>query len=215
MSKPVDVCLYFPPKRPANEADCHSIKWSTLIAREQYVAVRDLADRVYRAVAAACPDVKDVEGGLSLLWKNEGRVLFVKVLPDDRVQFAFGADLLPMQTVADNNNIEKLFSGLGTFVSAVKDSDRRLTPSEARSPKDTETVSQAPEEARLVVQQDERGIATVVQVWEKSLLETRTHRGLERRWVEVGDRVVVKGGRTRIFTLDEWQAFFPPEWLDD
>jgi hypothetical protein len=55
----------------------------------------------------------------------------------------------------------------------------------------------------------------IVQVWEKSLVETRTYRGLERRWVEVGEKVVVKDWRTRIFTLDEWQAFFPPEWLDD
>ena len=54
----------------------------------------------------------------------------------------------------------------------------------------------------------------VVDVWEKSLVEVHTYRGYERRWVEPGSRVIVRG-RTRLFTLPEWQALFPPrhpEW---
>ena len=51
--------------------------------------------------------------------------------------------------------------------------------------------------------------------WEKSLVETLTYRGYQRRWVESGAKVVVGSWRTRIFTQEEWESFFPPsgpEW---
>jgi hypothetical protein len=57
--------------------------------------------------------------------------------------------------------------------------------------------------------------AKVVEVWEKSLVETLTYRGYERRWVEPGSRVIVGSWRTRLFTEEEWHALFPPsgpEW---
>jgi hypothetical protein len=54
----------------------------------------------------------------------------------------------------------------------------------------------------------------VHEVWETSLVETLTHRGFERRWVEPGSKVVVGGWRTRVFTQDEWAALFPPNGRD-
>jgi hypothetical protein len=125
----VDVCLYFPPrgKGTTAEADCHTLKWSTLVARPGYAAVRNHADEIYWAVAAArsdCPDVKDTEGGLGLLWTNQGRSLFVKVLPGARVQFSMGSDdgPLPLQTVANNDHLEELFFKLGRYVSGRSES---------------------------------------------------------------------------------------------
>ncbi len=55
-------------------------------------------------------------------------------------------------------------------------------------------------------------MSRIVEIWEKSLVETLTYRGLERRWVEPGSQVVVGGWRTRVFKEDEWHAFFPPPW---
>jgi hypothetical protein len=48
----------------------------------------------------------------------------------------------------------------------------------------------------------------------KSIVESLTHRGFEKRWVEPGGVVVVWSWRTRLFTEDEWHALFPPPWTE-
>jgi hypothetical protein len=129
--QPVDVCLYFPPrpKGTTQEADCHTVKWSTLIARPEYLAVKVHADEVYWAVAAArsdCPDVKDMGGGLGLLWKNQGRSLLVQVLPGVPVQYSWGPDgpeRPKLQTVENHDLLEETFFKLGRYVSGRKESD--------------------------------------------------------------------------------------------
>lgn len=112
-----------------NEADCHTVKWSTLIARDEYIAVRNQADEIYWAVAAArsdCPDVKDMEGGIGILWTNQGRSLFVKILPGAMVQFSMGSDSgdpMPLQTVVNHEQLEETFFKLGRYVSGRKESE--------------------------------------------------------------------------------------------
>ena len=129
ISTPVDLCLYYPASRGAQEADCHTRKWSSLIADERYVAVRTYADESYWAVARAkcdCPDVKDMEGGVGVLWNNQGRTLFVKILPDSMVNFSIGADSsgpLPLQTVVNHELLEDTFFKLGRYVSGRKESE--------------------------------------------------------------------------------------------
>ena len=60
-----------------------------------------------------------------------------------------------------------------------------------------------------------RSRARVVDVWETSVVESRTHRGFEKRWVEPGGKVVIGSHRSRLFTEDQWNALFVPtgpEW---
>lgn len=59
-----------------------------------------------------------------------------------------------------------------------------------------------------------RARARIVEVWEKSIVESLTYRGLERRWVEPGGKVIIGSWRTRLFTEDEWVAMFPPTGRD-
>ena len=54
----------------------------------------------------------------------------------------------------------------------------------------------------------------IVEVLEKSMVETRTYRGHEKRWVEPGESVVVVDSRTRIFSQEQWEALLPPSGRD-
>ena len=73
-----------------------------------------------------CPDVKDIQGGLGILWTNQGRSLLVKVLPHPLVQFSMrsdSSDPMPLQTVACYDKLEETFFKLGRYVSGRKESE--------------------------------------------------------------------------------------------